>query len=556
MANERFDLWVEMLHTQDAVMVKLVLIALTGFLVVHNARRWGKTRQATLWAMAVLFWVSMVGLVFLKGLSYTRVGSVFTSGLWYDETFTHAVSRLPFERMMTAIRGDVHPPLWYIIEHGWIALTGGRPEFVLRFPALLFGGLSVYLTYRLALALGYDRKVATFSALALALTPGQIYYAQEARMYTLLQTAVLVAALGLVTARPWLMGLGMVAALYTHNLAPAYVGVIGLLALWLALRGDTTRDDHPRPRTPLVTTLAVGGLVLAAWAPWLRVALRQAVDVRDGFWLQQRTLGGYLMPLYQLTFGVGAPSWTAAHGALAGLGVLIVALWGLWDRFRERRSVVLLALAFGPALVLALITLVWRPVYLQRALLPSLPALVILFAVGFQRLHLRYRKPVLAVLIPLVLLVLPLQTKGVDYRAWTDDIAKRYRPGDVVWHGNLASYITFGYYLPDPPYASVCWPDAGDLSQALTVETQRALGVDRAEADEVEASRLWVVWIENPTSTPEERKAASRALDLGHAERVMSWEDSELVTAELWVVDRDKGAWWKQGKHRAPKEER
>lgn len=550
MANERFDLWVEMLRTQDAVMIRLLFIAATGFLVVYNAHRWGKTRQATLWAAAVLFWASMIGMIIVKGFSYTRFGSVFTSGLWYDETFTYAVSRLPFERMMTAIRGDVHPPLWYVIEHGWIALTGGRPEFVLRFPALLFGLLSGWLTYRLALGLGYDRKIATFSALALALTPGQIYYAQEARMYTLLQSAVLVAALGLVTERPWLMGLGMVVALYTHNLAPAYVGVIGLLALWLALRGD------PHTGTPLVTTALVGGFVLVAWAPWLRVALQQAIDVQNGFWLQKRTLGGYLMPLYQLTFGVGAPSWTAAHGALAGIGLLIVALWGLRDRFQEQRNIVLLALAFGPALVLALITVAWRPVYLQRALLPSLPALVILAAVGFHRLHSRYRRPILAVLIPLVALVLPLQTKGVDYRAWTDDIAKRYRPGDVVWHGNLASYITFDYYLPDPPYTSVCWPDAGDLSQALTVETQRALGVERVEADEVEASRLFVVWIENPTSTAGERRAASRALDLGHAERVTTWEDSELVTAELWAVDRDKGAWWKQGKHLAPKEER
>jgi len=555
MINERFDLWVEMLRTQDAVMVKLLFIALTGFLVVYNARRWGKTPQATLWAAAVLFWASMVGLVILKGFSYTRFGTVFTSGLWYDETFTYAVSRLPFGRMMTAIRGDVHPPLWYIIEHGWIALTGARPEFVLRFPALLFGGLSVYLAYRLTLVLGYDRKVAKLVAIALALTPGQIYYAQEARMYTLLQSTVMVGALGLGAARPWLMGLGMVAALYTHNLGVAYVGVIGLLALWLALRGDTAKDDHPCKGTPLVTTLVVGGLVLVAWAPWLRVALRQAIDVRDGFWLQQRTLGGYLMPLYQLTFGVGAPSWTAAHGALAGLGLLIVGLWGLRYRFQERRSVVLLGLAFGPAMVLALITLAWRPVYLQRALLPSLPALVILFVVGLHRLRPAYRKPVLAVLIPLVALVLPLQTKGVDYRAWTGDIADRYRPGDTVWHGNLASYISFGYYLPDPPYTSVCWPDAGDLSQALTVETQRALGVDRSDADDVEASRLWVVWIENPTSTPEEKRAAVRALDLGHAERVTTWEDNELVTAELWTVDK-KGAWWKHGKHLAPKEER
>ena len=38
--------------------------------------------------------------------------------LWYDENFTLILARLPFEGMIQATAGDVHPPLWYVLEIG------------------------------------------------------------------------------------------------------------------------------------------------------------------------------------------------------------------------------------------------------------------------------------------------------------------------------------------------------------------------------------------------------------------------------------------------------
>src|SRR5690606_16059505 len=68
-----------------------------------------------------------------------RVVGMWIPQLWYDENFTLILARLPFDRMIAATAGDVHPPLWYLIEWGWLRLfpdPGLVPAWTLRIPAL------------------------------------------------------------------------------------------------------------------------------------------------------------------------------------------------------------------------------------------------------------------------------------------------------------------------------------------------------------------------------------------------------------------------------------
>ena len=184
--------WLAQLAEQERATLLLVgaavLVILTIALAEDRHRRW------MLPTMAVMFGLSTVILVLFKLPS--AGGIPLTQGLWYDEAFTWRVARLPFPRMMEALAGDVHPPLWYVIE--WVTIRlFGESEVVLRLPALLFGVLGLWLVYRLGLALGYARKTSTLAAVLLAGLPGWIYYSQEARMYTLLACGVLVAVIGM-----------------------------------------------------------------------------------------------------------------------------------------------------------------------------------------------------------------------------------------------------------------------------------------------------------------------------------------------------------------------
>lgn len=522
-----YNQWLAQIAAQEHIALGVCIIGLVYVLLVWHfagARRW------TIWLTAALFWASLVWLIIVRPPSVPAPG-VLKSPLWYDEAFTWSVSRLPFGRMMQAIAGDVHPPLWYIVEWAIIRLLGGS-EAALRLPALLFGILGVWLTFRVALALGYTRSTSLWSAVLLAAAPAWVYYAQEARMYTLLSCAVLAAVLGLVTRRRWLMALGMVAALYTHNLGAVYVAVIAGLAAWR--HASTCRGPD---RRSLVTTLALVGL---AWIPWLAVLWRQVGDVADGFWIPDYGLGGYLLAAYRVSLGMGIPAFLEIHGLLAVVGLISLSLWGAWD---DRHAIVPVVLLIAPGVVLAGVSEVWRPVYLYRALLPSLPFLMILLTAALAGLGKKYRRPLLAVLIPLVVLCLLWQHKeggsGVEV---ANIISSRYQQqSDTIYHANLSSYILLSYYLPENDgYQHIAWPDAGDLSQALSLETQQAMGIHRGEAAEAlsqDGSRLWIVWIENPMTTAAERAALENALDLGaNVEQVANLDEGSLITRRVYLV--------------------
>ncbi len=103
--------------------------------------------------------------------------------LWFDEGWSvwFATSDLP--AMVARTAADIHPPLYYALLHGWIALAGPS-EGTLRLFCVLIGVLTVAALYRLAADL-FGVKVALLAAMLLAVSPLHVFYSQEIRMYEL-----------------------------------------------------------------------------------------------------------------------------------------------------------------------------------------------------------------------------------------------------------------------------------------------------------------------------------------------------------------------------------
>lgn len=526
----RFDDYLQFIAQRNQMVLAFFAVAAA---VIAQVWFWRSRRRQLLWMGVAGFWTSLAGLLLLNPPALPRLtlGRLITQPLWYDEAFTWSMARLPTQTMIRATAGDVHPPLWYLIE-GAVVRTLGSAEWALRIPALLFAVVSVGLAYWLARSLGYERRAALWGAGLLAVMPAQLYYAQEARMYTLLEAAVLLAAVGLARRNYLLLYLGMVVALWTHNLAVFFVAPIGLIAVYLEARGDVVPGDHHRKVSFPGKSLAIGWATLMTWYPWVRVLIQQVQDVGNGFWIQDCGLGGYLLPLYRLTLGMGIVSFLGQHAVLVSAGLLGLALWAGLANHRGR---ILLVLTVGPGIALAMVSEIWRPVMLGRVFLVSLPMLCILAAAALARLEGQHRRPILAVLVPMLVLCLAWQSKGTEQYADFAQRIEEQHAGETIYHVNLASYITLSYYLQEVD--QVVWPDAGNLEQALTVETQELMGIDRVEAADVDGDLL-VVWVKNPLSTCEEQEAFDRALALGDPEQVVSWRESELVTAGAWEVGR------------------
>jgi len=88
-----------------------------------------------------------------------RVFMIWDAPLWYDENFTYILARLPLDRMIAATAGDVHPPLWYLIEWAMYHLLPQLPAWAIRLPALTCSLLSLMMFYLLCEALHINERV-------------------------------------------------------------------------------------------------------------------------------------------------------------------------------------------------------------------------------------------------------------------------------------------------------------------------------------------------------------------------------------------------------------
>jgi mannosyltransferase len=428
-----------------------------------------------------------------------RLVTLGASLLWYDEAFTATIVKLPLFQALQAVRGDVHPPLWYAVE--WLMIRlGGNNAFALRLPAALFGVASVAELFGLVKRLAGERA-ATWAGALLAVMPGQLYYSQEARMYSLLTLLALLGARAVLD-RNWLrLGLTLPLILYTQNIGIVYAALLGGWALWTGRK----------------SALRMMGLGAVSYLPWVPTAVRQVRQVDTGFWLSYRdSLGA---PLYSIPFTTvftRLPDQFYIHAILLSLLLTGLALYGL--RAQISRCLPLVAGAFAPPLILYVISLVWRPVLLDRALLPAGAALVGLWGAGLSTYSGWGRKALAALALPIAAAALvTFYTDPTGQRPATDPIAQTVRdhfaPGDCLYHITLESTILYNYYLPDLPAYTL--PEAGDLAQSLTDETKAAmLPVEQTQwftaLPALGCRRAFLFVVTNPvTSKYEEDQAAA-----------------------------------------------
>ncbi len=145
---------------------------------------------------------SLAALLAVFAAFVLRVLALGGPSLWYDEGFAVQTARLPLPDLVARlVREDNHSPLHYLVLHFWMPLAGDS-ETALRFTSVVVGVLIVALTYAIAREIfrgrahaGIADLVAGAPAAALvALSPFLVYYAREARMYSLLACFTLAAA--------------------------------------------------------------------------------------------------------------------------------------------------------------------------------------------------------------------------------------------------------------------------------------------------------------------------------------------------------------------------
>jgi len=447
---------------------------------------------------------NLTPLVLLLAFALRTVGAA-TRPLWYDEAIAilHA-SVSPAQLLhgtVTPVQGagaaNVHPPLYFLLLHQWVGLAGRSP-FAVRFLSVVLGVATVALLCRLASRF-FGRRTAMGVALLAAINPFHVAYSQETRMYALLGLAAVASAWGLLRAleerrlRWWALYVtAATLTLYTHNLGAFVLLALNLLAL--------TRRAWRRQ----LTTLALAGAVVAAlFGPWLIGVLPgQLGFVERGYWLPgpgaAEMVRATMLPV--LTFYEPPPSWLLVPGLFTGLLLLAVLL--LRARKVPSRAGWFLFLAWTPILLLFVVSL-WRPLYLERALLPS--ALLYLVAVGWLLTDgglpgaVRLGMAALLLLTTVGALGTHYSYVGFPRPPFPDAVEylrTQVQAGDVIVHTNKLTYIPMAVYAPDVSGSFLADPP-GSPQDTLSLPTQEALGIHATAtitAAVGTARRVWLVY--------------------------------------------------------------
>jgi mannosyltransferase len=126
-----------------------------------------------------------------------RVFLLANKGLELEEIFSMWLANHNVADMLQWIaRIDHHPPLYYLLLHYWVKLNGVNASDV-RMLSVLFGTATIPITYLIGKRIS-GVLVGLAAAVILALSPFNIRFAQEARMYTLLMFNAAVAIYALV----------------------------------------------------------------------------------------------------------------------------------------------------------------------------------------------------------------------------------------------------------------------------------------------------------------------------------------------------------------------
>lgn len=195
------------------------------------------------------------------------------SPMWLDEALTVNIARQPLGQIPGALRHDGHPPLYYVMLHGWMAVFGTSNQVIRALPGI-FGVAAIPATWLMGRRVG-GRTVAWCAAVVIALVPFAVRYSTENRMYSLLMFLVPVAWLCADSAlrRPRALPLiGLVvctSALLWSQYWALWLGVSAVIVVgWTMIRARRIgAPERVRAGWWVLGALTVGALSFVPWLP-------------------------------------------------------------------------------------------------------------------------------------------------------------------------------------------------------------------------------------------------------------------------------------------------
>lgn len=377
-----------------------------------------------------------------------------TQSLWRDEAFSVLMAEHTFLDIIRLTIGDFTPPLYYFLLKIWIGIFG-RTEIAVRMLSFIFHIGTVYVGYVFTRdLLRIKLKQAPFiAAFLLAINPMLLYFAFEARTFSLVTFLVLLSFYFFVK-KNWRWHLIVSSfVLYSHPYSVFALMAQGVYSLFF--------DKKLLNRFVKQTFL-----LILIYSPWLVAIFFQVMNSGEMWYysVDAQLVKALLGSMYLGYEGNTSSFWKLC--SVLSLMIVGIVFYGL--RNKENRSLVLLFLL---TLFLPLISVVGfsfiRPIFTPRYLIYTTVFEVFLILLGLLTIPNKVIRN--SLIMATVLLTMgftiwyvPYHRKD-DFQKTFEGINRKYKPGDTILVENVLPFFEAKYYAINPASVYVLRTDTTPL---------------------------------------------------------------------------------------------
>lgn len=383
---------------------------------------------------------------FLEYLYSSTILRWLTESLWRDEAFSVLLARKNLFEIVYLAAKDYTPPLYYIILKFWMEIFGSS-EIVIRALSMIFYLGSLVMFVIILEKFKIKDKIIYLATAVLATAPGFIYYAFEARPYSLLAFLTLVNFYAFVQQRSRLYFTSLILGFFTH-----YFFIFNLIAqVCYVIFVEKRRGKK------FLKTWSIFGIIVGVWLGYL-VYLRSYLFSSD-FWVDRLSFKDTTEAFLVIWVGF-IKGWESRYNffsiyALFFTLLILASVFVIIKSYRERQKssfskVGFLILLFSllPIMILIFISII-KPVFIARYVLFTIPFLILLFVFAFKRRVLVLILTLLFVFNLSYLSFLVEARKKLEWRKILGELRLYLNPKQRVYLSVASEYPVFVYYLPE-----------------------------------------------------------------------------------------------------------
>lgn len=379
---------------------------------------------------------------------FTKTPLLFlTQSFWRDEAFSYFLAKKNIIEIIFLTAKDFNPPLYYFILHYWMKIFGSS-EITLRSLSFIFFWANIYVVFLFLNDVFKIKQRKAFLYLILFISnPLLLYYAFEARMYSMFAFLATLSYYAFFKKNNRLYLLATIAGLFTH-----YFMFLVVFSQLFFLIINKKNINFVKSKIVFISLLV--------FSPWLIFFLSQNRFL-NSFWINKPHLKDGLVLLGIIYTGNEAAFYSSGsiqkiqdNVIYFSLVLLVIIITGIYlyakKLFKKNQSYFQLLFIWGIGISLAvgLVSFI-KPIYFPRYLIFTTVGLSLLIIFILEKLNIYLRAVLFAILI---VLTFSYQKIQIEYRKKTDlrkalkEIQVLASKKDLIYTDDL-DFFTAKYYL-------------------------------------------------------------------------------------------------------------